>query len=166
MKNYISCCNKCCKLFISDIIVKECEEYLLDNTQRSKSGIVLIDSKNRILISQSYNSFWGVPKGTQELGENFIETAIRETKEETGIILSKEIFKGNKSKIISTKKNIYNLFFIKLKEEGQQTISDPIKLATESTGCGWINIDCLKESSQKKTFKLNYLTKCILNMKF
>lgn len=166
MKNFISCCNNCCKLFKSDIIVKECEEYLLDNTQRKKSGIVLIDSKNRILISQSYNSFWGVPKGTQETGETFMETAIRETLEETGILLSKELFKGIKSKIIITRKNIYNLFFIKLKEEGQQTISDPRKLSTESTGCGWINIDCLKESSSRKNIKLNYLTKCILNMKF
>lgn len=34
------------------------------------------------------NPIWGIPKGNQEAGEREIETAIRETYEETGIVVT------------------------------------------------------------------------------
>lgn len=164
-KKYIRCSNNCCKLFTTDTVIKESEEYVLDTKKHTKSGILLIDSKNRILLSQSYNTFWGIPKGTQEPGETVIEAAIRETKEETGISLQKSIFENSKTRILIIKKNFYHIFIVKLNTEGISTVSDPSKLLSESTGCGWININCLKDLSQKKIIKINFLTKSILTIK-
>ena len=38
-----------------------------------------------LLIKNRYTDFWSFPKGHVEVGENEYQTAIRETKEETGI---------------------------------------------------------------------------------
>ena len=54
---------------------------------RSCGCILVTDSK--VLLISSYNDiggiFWSFPKGQQEKNETDFETAIRETKEETGL---------------------------------------------------------------------------------
>ena len=62
------------------------------NTNRT-CGIFLVDAKKRaILVCHATNSpwnSWGIPKGLAEPGEEFIDTAIREFQEETGLRLEK-----------------------------------------------------------------------------
>lgn len=49
-------------------------------------GVVFVDKFNKMLmIHSSTYSHWDLPKGTQSEGETPIQTAIRETCEETGI---------------------------------------------------------------------------------
>jgi len=158
----ISCLDKCCMLTRTTKIVREQLSYILDKTRKTKSGVCIVDSENRILISQSYNSYWGIPKGSKEGNETDEETSIRETKEETGIELNKNLFKNSKNKIFMIKKDLYCLFFIKINTKGEDPIKYPHLLNTESTGCGWINIDCLIKLEKKRIIKLNYLTKLVL----
>lgn len=158
----IFCLNKCCVLTQTTKIVHEQLSYILDTKKRKKSGVCIIDSENKILISQSYNSYWGIPKGSKEINETDEETSIRETKEETGINLDKELFLNNKKKHFLIKNTLYSLFFIRIKNKGDNPIEYPHLLKTESTGCGWINIDCLIKLEQKKLIKLNYITKLVL----
>ena len=59
------------------------------------SGVLIIDEKDRILlIKRTDNNKWGIPGGSMELGETFEETAAREAREETGLLVSKlKLFK-------------------------------------------------------------------------
>ena len=54
------------------------------------SGIILRKNKTFLIIHPTNNTFWNIPKGLQEEGETFKETAIRETREETGLCFSIE----------------------------------------------------------------------------
>jgi len=51
--------------------------------EKSCGSIIFLDGK--VLLINQKNGCWGFPKGHMEQGENEIETAIRETKEETNI---------------------------------------------------------------------------------
>lgn len=68
---------------------------------------VLIFVKNQILLGHSTNNpFWDIPKGIKEPEEEYITAAIRETFEETNLVLLPEqlidigLFKFNKEKDI------------------------------------------------------------------
>ena len=72
--------------------------------------IVIKDSK--VLIVRQLDGYYGFPKGHMEDGETYIDTAIRETKEETGldvIIDSKKVYKTNY--IINNEINKTVIFF-------------------------------------------------------
>ncbi|MGD1527094.1 NUDIX domain-containing protein [Vibrio owensii] len=52
-------------------------------------GIIFVDKHNQMLMLHSATySHWDIPKGTQSDGETPIQTAIRETREETGITVN------------------------------------------------------------------------------
>ncbi|QSX04677.1 NUDIX hydrolase [Sedimentibacter sp. zth1] len=54
----------------------------------STAGAIVLDESDRILLQhRSDNDMWGLPGGTVEIGETVEETAKREVKEETGIII-------------------------------------------------------------------------------
>ncbi len=51
------------------------------------SAVILLDSKNRILLHhRADNDTWGLPGGNMEPGETLEETALRETREEVGLV--------------------------------------------------------------------------------
>jgi len=50
------------------------------------ANVVVVDDEQRVLvIHRSDNDNWALPGGAMDLGESLVETAVRETKEETGI---------------------------------------------------------------------------------
>lgn len=51
----------------------------------SANVVVTNDSGEILLISRSDNDNWAIPGGAMDLGESLPQTAVRETKEETGI---------------------------------------------------------------------------------
>lgn len=61
-----------------------------------KSAGVAIIYQNKILLCHPTNAKWqnsySIPKGEMEPGESFYETAIRETFEETGIRVTRDMF--------------------------------------------------------------------------
>ena len=62
-------------------------EKILNNNQsiHQSAGGVVVNSKREVLITNQHGNSWSLPKGHVELGENLIETATREIKEETGL---------------------------------------------------------------------------------
>lgn len=51
-------------------------------------GTLTFNDKNQLLLVKPCNRLkWAIPKGHQELNETYEETAIRETFEETGIVV-------------------------------------------------------------------------------
>lgn len=161
--NILFCTNKCCTLFITNDEIKEPMNYLLDRKYRIKSGIFTIDKNNRILLSQSYNSHWGIPKGTREEYETNEEASMRELKEETGITFTKNFLENSKIQACMIHRRLYVVFLKKLNVIGPMTEKHPEKLLNESTGCGWINVYCLYKMYKNKTIKINILTRLLLN---
>ena len=49
------------------------------------TAFVLDDHKRVLLIQRTDNGLWAIPGGGQDVGEYISETAVRETREETGI---------------------------------------------------------------------------------
>lgn len=62
---------------------------IIKNMKTEKSCGCIIIKDDKVLLIEAKDDkgklFWSFPKGHQEIGETDIETAIRETKEETGL---------------------------------------------------------------------------------
>lgn len=77
-------------------------------------GIIPIHKKNSkfyiLLVKNSKGGHWGLPKGTPELNEVPLETAVRELEEETGIteIKIKESITFKESYVFEQNKKSYN----------------------------------------------------------
>ena len=55
------------------------------------AAVIIVNEENQILMqSRADRDLWGLPGGCQELGERFEETAIREIKEETNLVVNEE----------------------------------------------------------------------------
>nr|UOX61065.1 MAG: NUDIX family hydrolase [Diabrotica toursvirus 3a] len=154
------CSSKCCVLKKTATIKREPEEFIKNKINEIRSALLIIDSSDRILITQSYNKFWGIPKGCKNINETFIDAVIRETKEETGYAFNKESFLSAIDTIftIGIKDNVNVVFFIRLNYKLEEINCTPDELHSESTGFGWINIDCLKSMIFNKNLKVNYVT--------
>jgi ADP-ribose pyrophosphatase YjhB (NUDIX family) len=63
----------------------------MNNDIQISAGLAIIQD-NKILLEHPTNSPWfnsySIPKGQMEPGENSIQTAIRETEEELGIVIN------------------------------------------------------------------------------
>lgn len=130
---------------------------------RKCAGVCVI-SKNGVLINQSHNLFWGIPKGLVENEETLKECALRELFEETGIILNNNIF----SKYIFSfrYKNLnrkVTIFFTIIKNNEE---FDDCTLSKDSTGYGFIQPICLLELLYSRKIKVNYFTRIIINKLF
>ena len=138
MKSFM-CTNSCCKINISPYIVQK------DNLEtfyrrRKKAGVFIYDPiTNKILLIQSRGNFWGPPKGTINYGETDIQCAIREVKEETGLIISKDDLV--KSITIS---NNATYFYLEMNECSVKI--EKTDEQNDATGIAWIKPECLTKS--------------------
>jgi len=77
------------------------------------AGIIITDGQNILLGHSTGNEYWDIPKGEVDDNETFIETAIRETYEEFGLIFREKDLKDLGVFSYLKKKNLY-LFKIKM----------------------------------------------------
>lgn len=118
-------------------------------------GTIVIND-NKALVIQQKQGFWGFPKGHMEQGENEIQTAIRETKEETNL----DVIIEDKTRFCLTyfieDKNIHKevVYFV-AKVDGKVDIKPQIE---EINSIAWIDIvkveDILTFDNLKELWKV------------
>lgn len=152
--NVIYCNKGCCYLkttkFNEDNIEKNYKS-------RYKSGIFIYSKKqNKILMVQSNGKLWGIPKGTIKKYETIEECAVREVKEETGLVIDKNDLR------ISTKirkKATYYYMEKKFEDVDIQITKDN----NDANSIGWIKPSCLKLMIRQDKMKVNKHFEVILN---
>lgn len=83
---------------------------------------------------------WSVPGGHQEFGESFLETAKRETLEETGITIKNVRFGAVTNDYFDSEgKHYVTVWVIADYENGEASIMEPEKCSEQS----WIDFDTL-----------------------
>ena len=133
------CNNKCCSIIINKYSIKEHKRRRINK----KAGVFIYDSlRKKVLIVQSKGNLWGMPKGTFEDGESSKDCAIRETFEETGIILSYDQLG-----------KCFHIYMPLRDVEIKHSIDNDV------SGISWINIHCLQHLVHNKIIKLNHHAK-------
>ncbi|MDN5274950.1 MAG: hypothetical protein JWP06_851 [Candidatus Saccharibacteria bacterium] len=72
--------------------------------QTYSAGGIIINRGNQVLLLSEGDDFWGLPRGRIEVGEEMLATAMREIKEETGLVnieLIKELGSYQRHPVIS-----------------------------------------------------------------
>lgn len=105
--------------------------------EKACGTIVINDGK--VLVIKQKQGFWGFPKGHMEQGESEIQTAIRETKEETNL----DVIIENKTRfclnyIIENKNINKEVVYYIAKVDGKINIKPQIE---EVNSIAWIDID-------------------------
>eukprot|EP00040_Diaphanoeca_grandis_P024740 m.136355 g.136355 ORF g.136355 m.136355 type:complete len:372 (+) comp29844_c1_seq1:131-1246(+) len=115
-------------------------------------GAVVINDKNEILIVQENSGpaskaasgieFWKYPTGLVDAGENAMDAAVREVKEETGIdaeivsfVCMRETHSGASSGWMSGKTNVFLVFLLR------PTTSEILTQQSEIAMAKWVPID-------------------------
>jgi ADP-ribose pyrophosphatase YjhB (NUDIX family) len=144
-KDY-KCSDNCCLLKIDTYESPKFKNYYRN---RKKAGVCIYDpNTDKVLIVQSRGNFWGSPKGGLNINETERACAIREVKEETGMIITSTEFK----KAIKIKNRaIY--FYIERNEcnvDIQKNYKD-----NDANGIGWIKVNCLVNAIKSGDITLN-----------
>jgi 8-oxo-dGTP pyrophosphatase MutT (NUDIX family) len=108
------------------------------------AGFVIFRKRNGerkfLLIRSSEHSYWGFPKGVIDKGENELNAALRELKEETGIV-NVRILEGfkttNKYFYVRDKQRIFKTVTYFLAE----ALSDDVQLSYEHSEYTWEDAD-------------------------
>jgi 8-oxo-dGTP pyrophosphatase MutT (NUDIX family) len=169
-------CDKgCCVLnFTSSIHKFHRKSNKKKNEQRDSAGIAIITEScnlgKKLLLTQSYNNLWGVPKGKREAGESIQQCACREVSEESGVkILITALETCEEYTYVPAYDKHLTIHIFKYVMPTVDYVTCVLeKLTTndmheDSTGFGWIDLNCLKTAVQKRHIKLNAVTKYILS---
>ena len=145
--NTVICKKGCCSLKV--LTKEEGGSYKPPYPFEKRKAGVYVYCGNKILLTQSYNKHWGIPKGQMEMSDESTKTcAERELKEETGMSIC--LSDHDLYRIVLDNYYIYRVQI----ENMDMAFEDLANL--DSTGIGWVNIECAFD------FNLNYLTKKIL----
>lgn len=127
-----------------------------NNIIRMKAGVIIHNpTLNKILIIQSRGNLWGFPKGSFNENEEFKDCALRELKEETGIVLDDNIIDNSEYHDVN---NSVRYYFVRSNTDyGNVNLQyDKHCANNDVNGICWINIECLKELYLNNKIKLNY----------
>ena len=155
-----NCCKGCCIYKIQKYIHDDYQTVGFDRKQRKAGVFVVNRDRSKILLVQSRGQYWGPPKGTLYHDEGIVEGAIREVKEETGIVfdvgeLTEPVIKGRA-----------HYYFAEI-DECEIFIQNHIE-NNDANGIGWFNLDCLPSLIEKGIIVVNrhckFLIKNILGI--
>lgn len=127
-------------------------------------GVIIINENNEIFLAHSTgNKFYDIPKGLMDEGETPIESAIRECKEETSIILDKSRLIDLGEHKYNREKNLHLFIYPVMKSDINLDIlvcnsffTCPYtkKEKPEADGFEWFSQDLLTEKCAKSMGKL------------
>lgn len=163
MSRTYTCEKKCCYIEIANYT----SNYIFRPNGRKKAGVFIFDpEEKKVLLVQSRASLWGPPKGSVEIekGETSYECAIREVREETGLVLTAEDFSR------ATRIKNRALYYYAEKKAVPVTIQSGTSDVTDggvndANGITWIKLDCLEDCVRDGKIFLNQHCK-ILFKKF
>jgi len=117
--------------------------------EKRKAG-VFVCCGNKVLLTQSHNNCWGIPKGNMEpFDVNTKACAERELREETGLILS--LYDSDLYRILLNNCYIYRKYVENMDVVNLENLAN-----LDSTGIGWVDLGCAFD------FNLNLLTRKVL----
>lgn len=151
----MTCKKGCCSYEVRDY--KRCE---FIPRSKNKAGVFIYDpKKEKVLLVQSRGNLWGPPKGSLESDETFLDCAIREVREETGIKLDNGNIGDNKKLIFDNS----HYFYCEL-EQIPVTLDTPMTSSdiNDASGIGWFSINCLVELVELNTIHINFHCKLLL----
>lgn len=107
---------------------------------------VLIQNGDRILLEKRHNNLgagsWGPPMGHLEFGESFEQTALRETQEETGIVIDEPKFRMVTNDVFEQEHE----HAITIWMEARYVSGEPqVKAPDEESSIGWFQWTSLPE---------------------
>jgi hypothetical protein len=144
----ITCIKGCCNLKICKKN-QSADSATQHPFEKRKAGI-FVWHQGKILVTQSHNSCWGIPKGSMEpYDDNPKSCAERELFEETGLnvtLKDSELFK-----IL-----LGNCFVYKISIDNMDKVNLENLPNLDSTGLGWIYPGCAYD------LNLNFLTRKLL----
>ena len=145
-EDQMQCQKKCCVLTTMSKIKRVGDLQQPYPFEKRKAG-VLVRCGDKILLVQSYNKFWGIPKGRVELSDkNVVECAKRELLEEAGIDIA--LRDSDLHKIVLDNCYIFQVFV------DSCDIVNPRRLYhLDCTGIGWVHRECLAD------FDITFLTR-------
>lgn len=108
--------------------------------KKPRSGALVVSSNNRILLVQNYGQKWGVPKGKLAGNETRVQCAVRETREETSIDISRFV----RSHVCHVdKKTNTAMYIVKLDSE-----PEIVPVTYDITGYGWFDVGCIMKNQR------------------
>jgi ADP-ribose pyrophosphatase YjhB (NUDIX family) len=129
----------------------------LSNDQKKRAGVILT-CRDSILIVRSFD-FWGFPKGSVKTNEPIFKGALRELFEETGIDLRDFPISKFQNRTIGSV-----VFFCIEINEIQRFFEPKIDIVqsmpfNDSTGVGWVKVDCIRKKLLTKSIRVNCILK-------
>lgn len=107
------------------------------NMKKEKSCGTICINNGKVLIIKQMQGFYGFPKGHVEIGETEVETAIRETKEETNIdVVVDENLRFSLSYIVNNNIDKEVVYFVAKPLNSSITIQE-----SELLDAKWIDIE-------------------------
>ena len=155
----IPCIDGCCSLTLFPKEKKEFDGAFYPFEKR-KAGVLVCcgdtssksdpETRGKVLIVQSYNNFWGIPKGRVESYDDGPKVcAERELKEETGMEI--ELKESDLFRII-----LDNCYVYKINVDSMDVVNHENLPILESTGIGWVKPYCALD------FNINFLTRKVV----
>jgi 8-oxo-dGTP pyrophosphatase MutT (NUDIX family) len=129
------------------------------SSSKKGAGVILTNSKGKyLLVKGVHTAVWSFPKGHLEKGETFLECAIRECKEETGVYINDYVLINNPFRL--SKRNYWYWEGI--------ILNDNVKLIydkKEATDAGWftyheillLNSNCEVRSFFQNIYNESYI---------
>jgi 8-oxo-dGTP pyrophosphatase MutT (NUDIX family) len=152
--NTYRCKEGCCDIHIKNY--KFTPKYY--DRKPCKAGVFIYDpSKDRVLLVQSRGHLFGPPKGTLKKGEEIIDCAIREVKEETGIDINSE----DLLKFINIK-NRSTYYYLEMDTCDIKVQTNVDEFSNDANGITWIKIQCLKQAILDGNIVLNHYAKILI----